>query len=713
MRRPRAVPLLAALTLVLSFAVAGGGSPAEAAAATPVAGQYVPLTPARIVNLQPVAGAATYSFSPLGKGGVPASGVSAIAYQLHALSATGNGTVTAFPAVAGSSPPGTSNLNFVKDVWADNAVVTKLGTGGQISLYNGSTTAAEADVNVDVVGYYTAAGSSTVGSTYVPLKPVRIVSEKPNAAAAYYDVTPLGQGGVPHSGVTAVVAHVTTTASTAGTLLAFPLGATHPTASDNHYATGGRFTAQTTVKLGTNGTFRIYTTTAVTLWVEIVGYFQDSTGSATGSVFTAVTPARVLGRPVITADTTSTFALAGLGGVPATGSSAVAFNLTAYSESGTLAGGISVYAADEAQPVARQLSYQASTRRWPTQQVSHLSQDGKVAIHNTAAGSVVLLIDVLGYYTPTGLRASGLPWSSGVNPQSQTTERADDFADFRGAKVDNVTLFPRRDNWDTVDDAQWIEDGLPSGFTPARDDLIMTIPLWPGGGVNNAKFTGTQTQWQDLARTIAHADPDAYVRLGWEMNLPNWYWKLTKDNQADWQASFIQAVQWMKAAAPGLRIVYNPNKGADQTCDNECSVQVFEAVRDYVDVYAIDSYDSWNPDTGTAGTDEHFNGYRRLNESLALATANGTKFAVAEWGVACNIYNADPNLNCQWYGHAGGDNPQYIHDYMGWFADNAGDLAYESYFDEPGAYIRSSLSDTPIGPLAPAAYKAEIAANKM
>ncbi|WP_250007898.1 hypothetical protein [Actinoplanes sp. M2I2] len=711
MRRPRPVPLLAVLVLLLSFVVAGTGTPAAAAVATPAAGQYVPLTPARILTLQPVAGAATYTFSPLGKGQIPSSGVSAVAFQLHALSDSGNGTLTAFP--AGITRPATSSLNFVKDVWADNAVVTGLGANGQISLYNGSTTGAEADVNVDVVGYYTAAGSATAGSTYVPLKPARIVNGVSNAAGGFSDVTPLGQGGVPHSGVTAVVVHVSTQSSAAGTLLAFPKGVAHPTASDTHYATGGRFTAQTTVKLGTGGAFRIYTTTTASLWVEVVGYFQDATGSATGSVFTAVTPTRVLGRPSIAADATGAFALAGTGGVPATGSSAVAFNLTAYSESGTAAGGLTVYAADETAPVARQLSYQANTRRWPTQQVSHLSQDGEVAVRNVGGGSVVMLIDVLGYYTPTQLRASRLPWSSGVNPQDQTTDRADDFARFRGADVDNVTLFPRRDNWDTVDDEDWIRNGLPTGFTPARDNLILTIPLWPGGGANHVNFTGTQTQWQDLARTTAKFDSDAYVRLGWEMNLPDWHWKLTEDNQAAWQASFVQAVQWMKAAAPGLRIVYNPNKGADQTCSNECSVRVFENVRDYVDVYAIDSYDSWNPDFGTDGRDEHFNGYRRLNESLAIATDNGTKFAVAEWGVACDEYNPDPLLNCQWQGHAGGDNPQYIHDYLGWFAGNAGDLAFESYFDEPAAYIRSALSVNPIGPLAPAAYQAEIAAHRM
>jgi hypothetical protein len=313
---------------------------------------------------------------------------------------------------------------------------------------------------------------------------------------------------------------------------------------------------------------------------------------------------------------------------------------------------------------------------------------------------------------PAGTRASGLPWSSGVNPQDQTTARADQFAAFRGAAVDNVVLFPPRDNWSTLSDPTWIADGLPTGFDAARDDLVMTIPLWPGS--NSVSNTGTQAQWQNLADVIAAKDPNAYLRLGWEMNLPAWSWmigdgtkydyngKLIPNNKAQWQASFLQAAQWIKAAAPGLRIVWNPNFGGDQTC-TDCSRTVFQAVKQYVDVYGIDTYDDWNPDLGTSGHSEHL---ARLNDTRDYAVANGKKWAIPEWGVGCNT------SGCQWAGHAGGDNPQYVDDYLTYFKNNASSLAFESYFDEPGSYIRSALDVTPIGPNAPAKYKADVAAYK-
>jgi hypothetical protein len=303
----------------------------------------------------------------------------------------------------------------------------------------------------------------------------------------------------------------------------------------------------------------------------------------------------------------------------------------------------------------------------------------------------------------TSTRASRLPWSSGVNPQSQDTERTDQFAAFRGTPVDVVVLHPPRNNWSTLADPQWIADGLPTGFNATRDDLVMTIPLWPSS--NSLANTGSQAQWQNLANVIKAADSNAYIRLGWEMNLKDWYFHLDNDrnHQAQWQNSFIQAVQWMKAVAPNLRIVWNPNKGGDQDCDNDCTRKTFQAVKNYVDVYGIDSYDSYPSDKNSVDSATHLNDY--LGESLAYAKANFKKFAVPEWGVACNVDG------CQWKGNAGGDNPQYIHDYIGFFKANAADLAFEAYFDEPASYIRSALSVSPIGPNAPAAYRADILAN--
>ncbi|MFI5933729.1 hypothetical protein [Actinoplanes sp. NPDC051494] len=314
----------------------------------------------------------------------------------------------------------------------------------------------------------------------------------------------------------------------------------------------------------------------------------------------------------------------------------------------------------------------------------------------------------------TGSNLSGLPWNSGVGPQPQTSGGVVNFQQWRGAPVDDIVLFPARDNWSTLLSTDWITDGIPTGWDTTKGDLVATIPLWPGS--NNVSNTGSETQWRQLADHIATGDPNAYVRLGWEMNIASSYWMIgdgtrqdyngvtIANNKTAWKNSFIKAAAWIKDERPDLRIVWNPNYGDDQTC-NSCSRAVFQAAKQYLSVYAIDTYDSWAPDRGTSGTTAHLN---RLKDTRDYAAQSSMKWAVPEWGVACN----ENNGHCQWHDNAGGDNPQYIHDYLTFFRDNASTLAFEAYFDEPAAYIRSALDVTPIGPNAPAKYQSDIAAYK-
>jgi hypothetical protein len=298
--------------------------------------------------------------------------------------------------------------------------------------------------------------------------------------------------------------------------------------------------------------------------------------------------------------------------------------------------------------------------------------------------------------------ASGLSWSSGLYA-GHDAEAAADFGTWRnGRPVDNIVVFPARDSWSAMLNTWWYSS-LPSTFDPERDDLVVSLPLWPDGA--SVDDTGTDAQWRQLADQIEARDPNAWVRLGWEMNIGQ-PWAITNGNKARWADAFDRAVNLMRDAAPQLRFVWNPNKGADQSCDTptaqRCSRDVFEQVAASVDAYAIDSYDSFPALTSDAAEDAHLNGFGNLEESLAYATANGKLFAVPEWGVACDT------SGCQWAGNAGGDNPRYVQVYLDFFAEHATDIAFESYFEEPAAYIRSALNTNPIGPNAPAAYRDRI-----
>jgi plastocyanin len=84
-----------------------------------------------------------------GRGGVPATGVTAVALNVTAAFPTAESYLTAWP--AGESRPTASNLNYRAGVIVPNLVVVKVPPSGLVSLYNN---AGQTDVVADVVGWF-------------------------------------------------------------------------------------------------------------------------------------------------------------------------------------------------------------------------------------------------------------------------------------------------------------------------------------------------------------------------------------------------------------------------------------------------------------------------------------------------------------------------------------------------------------------------------
>lgn len=286
-------------------------------------------------------------------------------------------------------------------------------------------------------------------------------------------------------------------------------------------------------------------------------------------------------------------------------------------------------------------------------------------------------------------RPSGLAWSSGVGPGAQAG-----FAAGRGRAVDNVSVFPSRGSWA---DRNGLLDPWWQAAVPAADrgrvDLVVGLPLWPQS--NSLGNTGTDAQWRALADQIEQVDANAYVRLGWEMNIPSAYWALTNANAFAWTDEFRRIVIQMKTAAPALRFVWNPNNGADQSC-NACSRPAFQRVKAHIYAYGIDSYDAYPPVTSNVNEQYHLTAFGKLGESYQYALDNDVKFALPEWGVSSGT---------SWAGNTGGDNPRYMNLYVGFVKARAVNVAFDSYFNEAASYVRSELF-TSTHPLASQAYKA-------
>jgi hypothetical protein len=312
---------------------------------------------------------------------------------------------------------------------------------------------------------------------------------------------------------------------------------------------------------------------------------------------------------------------------------------------------------------------------------------------------------------PASAFVSGLGWNSGVWA-AHDADRATSFGPWRNGKpIDNVGAFVGYEAWTNMS-SNWWASVVPTGFNSAKQDLSLGVPVWPNDGA-----VGTDAQWSNLANQIKAVDPNAFVRLGWEMNLPGVH-GLTSGNYTAWTNQYQRILTLMLAQAPNLRFVWNPNAGQDQTsgCGNSdpaqwCSRRAFQLVKARIYSFAIDEYDWYPAATNAAGWESHKTTVGHLDESYAYAVANGKKFSIPEWGIACTSSNS----GCGGNGVAsGGDDANYVNQMIGWVNTRKANIGYESYFDEPALYIHSNLRTydgvNPLGPNAPAAYKNSLTA---
>ncbi len=136
------------------------------------------------------------------------SNATGVVLNVTATNGTRPGFVTVFP--AGSSNPGTSNVNFRTNLTQANEVVSRLGSNRSVTLFVGGANSPAAHLIVDVVGYLTGTGAA---------------SASPSASAS--SCTP----GPPLIGPTCPPASPTASASPSGTASPTASGSASPTAT--------------------------------------------------------------------------------------------------------------------------------------------------------------------------------------------------------------------------------------------------------------------------------------------------------------------------------------------------------------------------------------------------------------------------------------------------------------------------------------------------
>ncbi|MFD0569019.1 hypothetical protein ACFQ0T_06790 [Kitasatospora gansuensis] len=233
---------------------------------------YVPLAPQRILTPTTVGAGGNLELKPLGLGGVPATGVQAVALTLTVKSA-GTGTIRVYP--AGEGWPADATLDYAKDAVQQNFTIAKIGTNGTVNIHNLAWNGVE--VAVDVAGYFTDSTATAQRSGLHPVNPVRIAEKLVIPANGVKTVDPRGVSGVPVLNSTAVGASVTAFgADAAGAVQVYPSGGTAPAGSTVNYLPGIENTGFALAKLGTDGriSLRNTGTTPVTVWVDVHSYAE-------------------------------------------------------------------------------------------------------------------------------------------------------------------------------------------------------------------------------------------------------------------------------------------------------------------------------------------------------------------------------------------------------------------------------------------------------
>ncbi len=388
---------------------------------TPTQQGYFSLPPARLLDTRPggttidttsagsgVVGAnAALDLVVAGRGGVPSTGVDSVILNLTATGATQTTFVTVWP--TGDARPNASNINPSPGRTDSNLVIAKLGVNGRVSIYNES---GNVHIIADVEGWF------KTGGGFTSLTPIRVLDTRSGAttidhlsesggalgAGGVVNLQVTGRGGVPASGVSAVVINLTGTGATATTFLtSWPAGQNRPNASNLNPSAGITNANLVIAKVGANGMISIFNESgSVHLIADVAGWFP------TGSSYGDLAPQRLLdtrvgastvdhdfeGQGTVGGGVPISLHVTGRGGVPSVGVGAVVLNITAPGPSATSF--VTVWPSGSAMPNASNLNpIPGSTDS--NLVIVKVNADGNILLAHES-GTLHLIADVVGWF---------------------------------------------------------------------------------------------------------------------------------------------------------------------------------------------------------------------------------------------------------------------------------------------------------------------------
>lgn len=209
-----------------------------------------------------------------GRAGVPAD-ASAVALNLTATGATGNGYVTVFP--CGTTVPATSTLNIARGATVAGGAVTQLSTRGSVCVLTSVAT----QVLLDVAGSFgpTSSLHAAVPSRLADTRTsgttidARYARTGRRTGGSTMELAVVGRAGVPRDAAAVIVTVTATGATGNGFVTVYRCDAGRPATSTLNVAAGATTANSTIVAVGGSGSICVFTAAGTHVIVDITGWF--------------------------------------------------------------------------------------------------------------------------------------------------------------------------------------------------------------------------------------------------------------------------------------------------------------------------------------------------------------------------------------------------------------------------------------------------------
>ncbi|MEU4402280.1 hypothetical protein [Micromonospora orduensis] len=590
--------LLAFLMIMLGGAAVPGRAYADAAGR---GGDYVPIDSIALLDTRDGTGGTTgvrgaksvTTFTAVGIGGIPATGVSALMVDVTAINPTANTFLTIYPDL---TDPKASAMNASIGEVITNSAVVKPGTNGRLAVRNAG---GNVHIRVDVVGYFTTA-TGTAGSGFVPVNHTRVVDSRIGQGITTGTLPTSGTrtanisgGGLVPSTATAVMLDVVVTGATGNGWMTVGSSAVAETGID--YVKGTTSMGMV-VKLntGSNGNVTLDNRgSAVHVAITVQGYW---TGSPTTGAGLRPVPATTLydsrfptGAQPVPANGSIDVAVGGTNGLPIRGIAAAVLNVHAVSP--TVAGFLTVTPLDGTPNTASTANFPAAHIARSSLVVTKLGTEGKVRIKNASSGTVHIVVDLQGWFadaTPflpiqsfsrttvmqsapgSGARLGGLVYAYTDNGGQVRIMNQGSPEDFSGGNLTHIAMFGME-----------AFTGQPTLNVLADTGQMQISALHINGGV----WTGTQTAPNADAWSSNEADkqligplavPPVAVTLasgtsvifGVDADGRLWHYRQS-GTDASWRSLGLANIAGLTAvkldAATGVRLVATSSTGTVKT----------------------------------------------------------------------------------------------------------------------------------------------------